>query len=504
MQMCIYGHLSFTMSLVRDAFATATKSLNGRLISPYQNRGVAWMLNSELGRSDNGPLGGFLCDEMGLGKTVQTASVMLGNKVDRTLVIAPRSVITQWVSELNRFAPSLRVATWEGGKVDEAADVIVTTYGRIMNRKDFEKYTSLHKYFWDRIVLDEAHEIRNAKSKTHVSICQLSSRYRWILTGTPIFNNIKDFVSLCKFFGVDQRIVQANYEKIRDTYVLRRTKADVSKFNSRLELPKCDIENVELEMYPEEAAIYDISYSETRDMIMDIFKNSANIAAHSMNIMEGLLRVRQCMVHPQLYNDGVAKKNETNVEYYEGKSKKFEYLLNSIKSHPSEKSLVFCQFRTEMDIISSMLRDENITCFRIDGSVSGADRDSRVAHFKSFDSGCVFIIQIKAGGVGLNLQEATRVYITAPSWNPATELQAIGRSHRTGQTKNVYVKKLVYIGTEDTPSIEQSMLELQFRKSGIAAEILGDESLKKQIPFTNMKNISIRDIKSLFSKKKKE
>ena len=500
--MCFVARVTRTITMVShvvaDAFRLASTSLNGRFISPYQNRGVVWMLNAEIGR-DSGPLGGFLCDEMGLGKTVQMTGTMLGNPVKRTLVIVPRSVVSQWVSELNKFAPQLSVQVWEGKDVPLTADVVVTTYGRVMNRKDFEKYTLLHKYSWDRVVLDEAHEIRNAKSKTHKSVCALKCKYRWILTGTPVFNNLRDFVSLCSFFGIEQRMVQAKYRSICDEHVLRRTKEDVSKFNSRLALPGCDIENVELEMYDEEEAVYSVAYEETRDMIMEIFRTSTNIAAHAMNILEGLLRVRQCMVHPQLYLDGVALKTDANVEFYEGKSKKFEYLLDGIKSHPTEKSLVFSQFRTEMDMIGKMLRDEGITCYRIDGSVPGHVRDKFVQDFKNFDGGCVFLIQIKAGGVGLNLQEATRVYITAPSWNPATELQAIGRSHRTGQTKQVFVKKLIYVGSNDIPSIEQSMLDLQFRKSGISAEVLGDETLKKQIPFTNMKNVSIRDIKKLFS-----
>ena len=139
-----------------------------------------------------------------------------------------------------------------------------------------------------------------------------------------------------------------------------------------------------------------------------------------------------------------------------------------------------------------------MTVFRIDGSVAKEDRIRQINGFKKAESG-VFLIQIKAGGQGLNLQEATRVYITSPAWNPATELQAIGRSHRTGQTKKVVVKKLIYAGQEDVPSIEQSIMALQGHKSEVCAEVLNDPRLLKQIPTKAKGNITIQDIKKLFS-----
>jgi hypothetical protein len=133
--------------------------------------------------------------------------------------------------------------------------------------------------------------------------------------------------------------------------------------------------------------------------------------------------------------------------------------------------------------------------FRIDGSVEQVNRVDRIARFKQAQTG-VFIIQIKAGGQGLNLQEATRVYITSPSWNPATEMQAIARSHRTGQTKRVVVRKLVYKGVEELPSIEESIMELQKHKAVVCAQVLNDPRLASQIPET--RSISARDLKKIF------
>jgi SNF2 family DNA or RNA helicase len=197
-----------------------------------------------------------------------------------------------------------------------------------------------------------------------------------------------------------------------------------------------------------------------------------------------------------MYIDGVAKKEGTQSEKWVGRSKKMETLFEMVESHPTEKTLIFCQFRGEMNHIQ-----KNLTrpVFRIDGSVAKEERVNQIEGFKKAAPGAVFIIQIRSGGQGLNIQEATRVYITAPSWNPATELQAIGRSHRTGQTKPVYVKKLVYKECERFVSVEQEMMALQGHKSIVCSKVLNDERIEKQIPVNRTSaKISILDIKKIF------
>jgi SNF2 family DNA or RNA helicase len=470
--------------------------LNGQLYAPYQKEGVQWMLSME--NQTDGPKGGFLCDEMGLGKTIQTISTILGNPQKNTLIIVPKSIVMQWKEEINKFAPSLSVFVYDGPDRTKNTrdlydhDIVISTYNLLI-----EKTKILHGIIWGRVILDEAHEIRNAESVKFKSALQLKSEIRWLLTGTPVFNTMYDFINLCTFLGIPRFYSQGMTKNVKDTYILRRTKNDLKEFNANLELPTCYFNNVELEMFPEEKKLYKHVFLESQELIREILKTTRNINMRNMQFLECLLRARQVMIWPQMYLDGMAKKCEDVPEIWKGRSKKIETLLNMISEHPEEKAIVFCQFKSEMNHIRSKL-----TCpvFRIDGSVSKEDRIHQLQEFKRAPQNSVFLIQIKAGGQGLNIQCASRVYITAPSWNPATELQAIGRCHRTGQTRNVHVKKLVYVDEPEFPSVEESMMALQGHKSLISAEVLNDKRLETQIPTRNKTSgsISIAAIKNIF------
>jgi SNF2 family DNA or RNA helicase len=481
-----------------EAYKLATSTLKGRLIAPYQREGVLWMLSREFRQTIKG---GFLCDEMGLGKTVQIIATILGNPGKKTLIVVPKSIVNQWSEEIEKFAPDLKVHTYDGAEreitpeIFKDTDVVIAPYSVMIVKGQPKGHpTPLHGYHWGRVVLDEGHEIRSKSSKIHASMKTLTSSIRWVISGTPVYNSMNDFVALCGFIGISKAVVQGMVDKVRETYVMRRTKQDVAKFNARLELPPCDFQNVELEMYPEEFHLYKEVYEKSQDTIRELFKKE-NVGMHAMHILECLLRTRQTMIWPQLYIDGMAKKMDEPPDVWEGRSKKMETLFSMIETHPTEKSLVFCQFVEEMNHIQEELTERNIKVYRIDGSVSQEDRVQQLDQFKKSTHGCVFVIQIKAGGQGLNIQEATRVYITSPAWNPATEMQAIARSHRTGQTKKVVVRKLIYKSGE-LPSIEETMMELQGHKAMICSEVLNDPRLAEQIPKGS--SVGIREIKKIF------
>jgi len=481
---------------IEDQYTLATKTLNGRLFVPYQCDGVRWMLSME--GQESGVLGGMLMDDMGIGKTVQLVATILGNPKPRTLIIVPKSIITQWRDEINRFAPNLTINIFDGpDRRIKEADVTLAPYTLLTTKGGGpDTKTALHMVQWDRVILDEAHEIRNKSSKLFKSVCRLKTDIKWIVTGTPVFNSMEDFVSLCLFLGLSKSSAQGMTKQIKDIYILRRTKDDLAKINERLRLPPCHFENVELDMFPEEKSLYECVFLEAQDTIKEAFKHAQSINSKNMLILECLLRARQCMIHPPMYLNGIAKKNGTVPVKWEGRSNKLETLFRLLKEHPDEKSLIFCQFKGEMNYIQSQL---DCPVFRIDGSVPKDERVRQINAFKKATSGAVFIIQIKSGGQGLNLQEATRVYITAPSWNPATELQAIGRAHRTGQTQVVHVKKLIYKECPRFVSVEQEILALQGHKSIVCSEVLNDERVKTQIPVNRTTaKISIMDIKNIF------
>jgi len=441
------------------------------LLPPFQPAGVKWLLERE--KDDDGVRGGFLCDEMGIGKTAQLVAMMCQNPLQKTLIVMPKSIVGQWRTEITKFTDgAMPVRMFDGPNRIERVGDLSTFEGVVLAPYSvMAEYSLLHDHQWDRLILDEGHEIRNAKTKSHKSLAALNASIKWIVSGTPVFNSMKDFVSLCSFVGVSRGNVLRDYDKVREKYVLRRTKESHSV-----------AQTLELDMYPEE-----------QDLYMQAFQYGQGLLESTDNaiiMLEALLRLRQVMTWPQLFTDGLAVKNNTDPELYTGRSKKHEVLVESILSHPDEKTLVFTQFTVETDQIQELLTKKDIPVYRIDGHVADKDeRESRIQAFRKAPKNAVFLIQIRAGGVGLNLQEASRVYITSPAWNPATELQAIGRADRTGQTRTVHVTRMVYRTFPGVNSIEEFMVDLQEKKSEVVADILGEKKAVSTLTFRTIAKI---------------
>ena len=478
-----------------NPYQYAQTKFDGKLIKPYQSYGVRWMMTRE---RDVTP-GGILCDEMGLGKTAQTICTMLADRTfTNTLILCPKSVVDQWATEIDRFAPSLKgqVLVHTGTKrtrepsVLKKYKVVITSLGMILPRHG-ALATPLHSVHWTRVVVDEAHDMRNHRSKTLASVGALKADIRWCLTATPVFNKMKDFATLMEWVGIPALHVKADIKSCVDRYVLRRTKQDVCVFNDKLQLPPCDVENIPVKMTKEEDELYRRIFI-TAQQTMERAELSTNAAQYVMELLTLFLRCRQAMAYPPLASEAMYN------EEWDKPNTKLDILLKKIDEHPDEKSLVFCSFRGEMDAIQQVVERK---VYRIDGSYAQHTRQEQIDQFHDDKTGAVFLIQIKAGGVGLNLQGATRVYINSPAWNPATEIQAIGRAHRTGQTKRVKVCRLITEDVnEEVGSIEKTMVRIQMAKSLIFESLVDNVGDMGKLTSIMGSAPNMKALKELFSK----
>ena len=475
-----------------NPYQYACSKFEGDLIKPYQSEGVRWMMVRE---RDCTP-GGILCDEMGLGKTAQTICTILADTHHtNTLILCPKSVVEQWAAELFKFAPCLREHVLIYGGPQRTRDpevlktykVVISSLGMVLPRKEI-MVTTLHGVNWHRVVIDEAHDMRNRKSLTFIHVNALKARIRWCLTGTPVFNKIGDFVTLMAWIGIPRQHVQAGLKACVDRYVIRRTKEEVSEHNETLRLPPCIVENVMVKINEHEAELYDQLFTKGQ-LAVKRSQTSQNAGMYIMEILEAYLRCRQCLAYPDLITRIDKKKWEHNCT-------KIDVLMTKLDQHPTEKTLIFCNFRGEMDVIQERA---NRHVYRIDGSYSQHDRNEQIKMFNEDSTGSIFVIQIKAGGVGLNLQNATRVYITSPAWNPATEIQAIGRSHRTGQKNTVRVCRLITEDVDDRiGSIEKTLIRLQEAKSQEFSKLMSNVGEMGKLP--RMGNPDLKALTALFNK----
>jgi superfamily II DNA or RNA helicase len=416
----------------------------------YQRRGVDW-----LGFLRAQGLGALLADDMGLGKTLQAMCLFR----DRTLVVAPTSVLPNWLRELARFRPALRTNAYHGPdrKLMPLADVTLTTYAILRLDGD-----ALSETDWDTVVLDEAQNIKNPESQVAQAAFRLRGDFRVALTGTPIENRLEDLWSLFHFlnrgllggrsafqerFGSGAPARAADLRAKIRPFLLRRVKAEVAP-----ELPPRTESVRYCELDTDERAAYDMVKAAARKEVLESLQHNGSVLA----ALECLLRLRQASCHRGLLPGQVA----------EGSSK-LRVLVDSLLEVVGEghKALVFSQWTSLLDRIEPEIRREGMESLRIDGTTQ--DRAAVVDRFQAEQGPPILLMTLKTGGVGLNLTAADYVFLVDPWWNPAAEDQAADRAHRIGQTRPVFVTRLV---ARDT--VEEKILALQDQKRAAAAAAL--------------------------------
>ena len=497
------------MAQVSKRLASIRKPLHD-----HQHDGVNWMLKLEQDGS-----GGILADDPGVGKTLQALSLAFSSPEGScTLIVVPTSILKQWRDAATEFLGKDNVYVHHGSKRDKQhfprKRVVITTYGLM---KTETKLSTIH---WFRIILDEIHEIRNRGSKGSKAIMDFSSKYRWGLSGTPVHNSKEQVVNLFRFvkgFPSDSH-EPIDLEAIIKTHLLRRRKEVVLKDM----IPTIEISTEVIDFNTKrERLFYEKIEKNVKAEFEQLEEQCLTASEENVIMFELLLRLRQAAQHPKLVLSGFSRKYKTDMGDWKHVSSKHVALLNFIKEHPREGSLVFCQFTEEMDILEKYLYQNGMEVMRLDGKISTSERE-RVLDtcnqkvdalsalpeipvnaqnvLQSFIRPKVFLIQIKAGGVGLNLQSFSRVYITSPDWNPCNEIQAIARAHRLGQKRKVIVKKLVLKNGEKA-LIDDRICAIQEKKREMMADLLEEDSLKcNGKRKKSLSGLSTSDYRSLLGK----
>ncbi len=459
-------------------------------LRPYQKAGYNWLrfLNEF-------HLGGCLADDMGLGKTVQTLALLESEKekgnAGTSLLIMPTSLIYNWEMEAAKFTPGLKIFTYTGTLRNKDVaqfskyDVVLTSYG--ITRLDID---NLLKFYFNYVILDESQVIKNPSSNIAKAVMQLQSRFRLTLTGTPLENTTLDLWSQMTFLNpgllgvqtffkneyqipIEKKGDEVKTKKLNSVikpFVLRRLKSQVAT-----DLPE-KVENIYYtNMTPEQEQKYEEAKSFYRHKILDqIDKEGLNNTR--MMILEGLTKLRQISNHPRMVDPK-----------YTGNSGKLEDVSHMIENAMLEghKLLIFSQFVKHLEIFREFLKSRKVPFAYLDGS--STDRKEQVEKFNKDPDLKIFLISIKAGGLGLNLTEADYVFLLDPWWNPAVEAQATDRAHRIGQKKKVFTYKFI---TRNT--VEEKILQLQKHKLKLSENLIQSEE-------SVIKTLTLEDIEMLMN-----
>jgi len=452
-------------------------------LRPYQLEGFQFLSYLSSNR-----FGGVLADDMGLGKTIQSLTWLLWvyentPEKDRVpaLVVCPKSVLDVWSSEIEKFAPKLRVKVIRVGDdldmpwIHENVDVLVLNYAQL---RLSEKLLDIE---WQAVVLDEGQQIKNPDSKAAKAARKLNARNRLVLTGTPIENRLLDLWSLMAFAmpGVlgNRAYFRSRFDRRKDTkaqerlsarlrpFLLRRTKSQVA-----IDLPPRTEEDYFCEMEGVQKKLYQDELKRIQRLLLGM-ETDDDLKKNSFAVLQGLTRLRQICCHPGLIDE----------EYLDEESAKMNslfYLLDQLREE-GHKVLVFSQFVSMLDIIKARLENEKRPYSYLTGQTK--NRREVIDHFQKTDDPNVFLLSLKAGGSGLNLTSASYVILYDPWWNPAVEAQAIDRTHRIGQTQKVIAYRLLM-----RDSVEQKIRVLQQQKAQLFTDVLGTESFTKTLDVADL------------------
>ncbi len=479
------------------------KALNAEL-RPYQKDGFKWINEiTDLG------FGGVLADDMGLGKTLQIIAFLLSQKKSKSIVVVPTSVIYNWMDEFEKFAPSIRVGLVHGSKSKrdkvlrdfkrglgikieeenlkeksyEKYDVLLTTYGTLKN--DEKAYENLS---FDYCIIDEAQNIKNPAAQATLSVKNIKSRCNIALTGTPIENNLMELWSIFDFvmpgylFTKDrfrERFIldESNLSELKSLitpFILRRLKEDVLS-----ELPEKLEKKYLVEMKGKQKQLYSFYVKAIKNQLNEN-KSSEKSGRDKINLFAYLTKLREICLDPSLV-----------VPDYTGGSSKLTVVKEIVKdaSESGKKILLFSQFTSVLQKIEEDFKKEDISYLYLDGETSAKDRVERVKKFNEDSNIKVFLISLKAGGVGLNLTSASVVIHFDPWWNPAVEDQATDRAHRFGQENKVEVIKLV---AKDT--IEEKIVLMQEDKRELIKSLMDGKTMDGKV----LKRLTEEEISKLF------
>lgn len=479
------------------------KALNAEL-RPYQKEGFKWINEiTDLG------FGGVLADDMGLGKTLQIIAFLLSQKKSKSIVVVPTSVIYNWMDEFEKFAPSIRVGLVHGSKAKrdrvlrdfkrglgikveeenlkeksyEKYDVLLTTYGTLKN--DEKAYENLS---FDYCIIDEAQNIKNPAAQATLSVKNIKSRCNIALTGTPIENNLMELWSIFDFVmpgylftkeRFRERFIldESNLSELKSLitpFILRRLKEDVLS-----ELPEKLEKKYLVEMKGKQKQLYSF-YVKAIKNELNANKSSEKSGKNKINLFAYLTKLREICLDPSMV-----------VPDYKGESSKLTVVKEIVKdaSESGKKILLFSQFTSVLKKIEEDFKKEDISYLYLDGETSAKERVERVKKFNEDSNIKVFLISLKAGGVGLNLTSASVVIHFDPWWNPAVEDQATDRAHRFGQENKVEVIKLV---AKDT--IEEKIVLMQEDKRELIQSLMDGKTMDGK----GLKRLTEEEISKLF------